>query len=92
MCRTSVSICLIACWSMKVISPPRRRATWLGALLLTASLPAASLAAVTAVGADSQPARPGPGPKAGSGAGAGPGRQLVFRRRGSKRAGVQGDH
>jgi hypothetical protein len=77
---------------MNVISPPPRRLALLGALLVAAILPAASLAAVTALGADSQPARPGPGPKAGSGAGAGPGRQMVFRRRGSKRAGVQGDH
>jgi hypothetical protein len=86
--RMMVSICRIARWSMKGISPQPRWAVLLGALLLAAGLPAGARAAVNSRSADGQPA---PAVRSGSGSSGAqtPGacdRQMVYQLRRSTRA------
>jgi hypothetical protein len=92
---TSFSICLMRRGSGNRISPSWRRAAVLGALLLTASLPAVSPAAVGggSVG-DTQPAGPA---QSGSGSAGGPhdtrghDRYIMFRFQRSSSKGTRGD-
>jgi hypothetical protein len=96
MCRTTFfSICLMRRGSGNRISPSWRRAAVLGALLLMASLPAVSPAAVRGgSGGGSQPGGPA---QSGSGSAGGPydtpghDRQIVFQFQRSSSAGTRGD-
>jgi hypothetical protein len=87
MSRIAVNIFLIARSSTNVISSQLSQVALLGALLLSASLPTGSLAAVAgADGGSSQPVpsvRPGPGPAGAPHAPASAGRHLVLQVRGS---------
>jgi hypothetical protein len=84
MCHTTVSISLIARSALNVVCAQGCRAAILGVLLLAASIPAGSLAAVAVTsGGSGQPdssVRPGRGPRA---ANAATGRDLVLQVRGS---------
>jgi hypothetical protein len=92
MCRTTFfSICLMRRGSGNRLSPSWRRAAVLGALLLTASLPAVSPAAVG--GGGGQPTGPGQS-RSGSTGGPyntpGPDRQIVFQFQRSSSTGTRG--